>query len=408
MLGQAILVAATPLLTRIYSPSDFGLLALYMSIVMTLLPVISLRYEAAIPLPRDDDEAGNLFTLSVIVVSAASLLLGGISAVWGGAVVQLLRTPEFLPFLWLVPLGLFAAGIYQVFNAWALRRSAYQAIARTRVHQGIAQIALQLGLGLGGVGPLGLLLGDAAGRTSGIRTLYRAAVRTDRTILTAATRAGMRGIAIRYRDFPILSSPAAFLNTLALQLPLILLAALFSPAVAGLMILGQRVVGLPLRLIGHSVAQVYMSEAARAAREAPETLLPMYSRLAWRLVRLGAPAIAAICLAAPWAFPMMFGDEWRDAGLYVLLLAPMSAGQFVLSPLSQTPAILERQGVQLVADLIRVLLAALGITLPYVFGLSARWAVAGYSITMALSYIAYGVVYRRLLTHHCNTLKRAG
>ena len=56
-ISQGILIAATPILTRIFSPENFGIFALYLSIVGTISLVSSWKYELAIVLPDKDDDA---------------------------------------------------------------------------------------------------------------------------------------------------------------------------------------------------------------------------------------------------------------------------------------------------------------------------------------------------------------
>jgi O-antigen/teichoic acid export membrane protein len=53
-LGQGLVVASAPLLTRLYTPADFGVLAVYGSIVSLVAVVAALRYEFAIALPGHD------------------------------------------------------------------------------------------------------------------------------------------------------------------------------------------------------------------------------------------------------------------------------------------------------------------------------------------------------------------
>ena len=71
--GQAITVLAAPLLTRLYSPEDFGLLAVYTSLLMTIGVIASLRYQLAIPLPKSDEEAAHVVVLSLFIVLGISL-----------------------------------------------------------------------------------------------------------------------------------------------------------------------------------------------------------------------------------------------------------------------------------------------------------------------------------------------
>jgi O-antigen/teichoic acid export membrane protein len=397
--GQAILVAASPLLTRYYTPGEFGVLAVHIAIVTLLTPLATGRYELAVPLPGDDVEAADVLALALACTAAFALLVGGVGWVAGGPITHALKVPALGRYVWVVPMALLGAGAYQVASAWAIRVREFGRIAGTRVTQSAWQAVVQVGGGLLAVGPLGLLLGDALGRTGGTLNLARLAWRRDRAALTRATPAGMRRMAARYRDFPVFSSGAALLNSAGLQLPPLLFAALYDPTVAGLMGLAQAVVGMPSRLVGQAIAQVFMGEAARLVREDPARLEALFLKLSRRLLLGGGVAIVLIGALAPPLFALFFGARWHQAGVYVRWLAPMFMAQIVVSPLSQATAVLERQRLQLVADALRTVAVTASVALPWALGWSATAAVASYSLFMLVTYVGFFEMYRRILRH---------
>ena len=62
-LGQAITVLVSPILTRLYSPEDFGVFGVYASILGIVTVIASLRYEYALPFPEDGETAANILAL---------------------------------------------------------------------------------------------------------------------------------------------------------------------------------------------------------------------------------------------------------------------------------------------------------------------------------------------------------
>ena len=104
-MAQFLLVMASLLLTRLYSPQDFGLLAVYVSMLAIILLLASLRYDLAIPLPKNDNEAADVAVLSLILVVITSCLVSIIVWVFGENIAQILDLPSFASHLWLLPLG---------------------------------------------------------------------------------------------------------------------------------------------------------------------------------------------------------------------------------------------------------------------------------------------------------------
>src|SRR3954454_20274925 len=82
-LGQGMIVLVSPLLTRLYTPADFGVFAVFTALVLMLSVVATLRLETAVVLPERDEEAAALAwsALSAAVVIAGLVGLVGLLAV---------------------------------------------------------------------------------------------------------------------------------------------------------------------------------------------------------------------------------------------------------------------------------------------------------------------------------------
>jgi O-antigen/teichoic acid export membrane protein len=393
-LGQALLVIASPILTRLYTPADFGLLAGYVSVLGLSLAVVSLRYEMAIPLPADEQSAADVLGLGLWIATSITLLAGG--CLWVGSRFFAARGIFATGYVWLVPFGLFSGGVYQLLAAWAVRRGHYRSIGQTRLVQTVMQTFLQIAGGVAGLGILGLLVGDVAGRGAGSTSLARRIWREERVWIRGISRSGMVAAAKRYRHFPLYASGSTFLNQAGLQLPALLFAVLYGPAVAGYFLLAQRVAGMPMTLVGLSVSQVYLGRAAELKRESPHLLLSFFRSLSKRLLLMGL-SILLPCMVLPYFFGQIFGHAWVTAGDYIRLLAPMFVAQLAVSPLSQITAVLERQKLQLSLDVVRSAILAVAILLPWAFSLGHYMAIGSYSAGMLLSYILFYVAYSRLL-----------
>jgi O-antigen/teichoic acid export membrane protein len=396
-LGQGLVVASAPLLTRLYTPADFGVLAVYGSIVSLVAVVAALRYEFAIALPEEDESAANLLLLSLGIVLFVSLLAG--FGVWllADQLVRSVNTPTLKPYLWLVPLGVLGTGVYEVLSFWAVRKKAFTTIARTRFTQSLGQVLTQAILGLLQLGPGGLLLGQVVGKTGGSGTLATLTYKHGKEAIKRVSASGVRRVAFRYRRFPMLSSGTALLNRAGLYLPPILLAAFYGPQVAGWFALGQRVIGLPAMVISKSVSDVYMGEAAQLVRTDPHALERLFVKTAKHLTLVGAPPLAVLALGAPWLFALVFGEGWREAGVYAQLMAVAFLAQFVTTPLEATFLVTERQDLGLARHAIRLVLVVGSLSLAH----WARWgpvvAISLYSVSMFVAYINILVLGKRAL-----------
>lgn len=390
---QGVALLASPLVTRLYSPQDFGVLATYTSVTSVAIVVAGLRYDVAIPLPEDDGSAANLLALACISVVIVALVVG--LALGFSSDLVSSRFPRFAPVLayrWLVPIGVVGGGLYQALNFWAVRRKAFSRVARTRVTQTSAMLLGQVALGLLALRPLGLLLADAVGRGLGTGTLARAALHEDGIALRTVSRARLREVARAYRRFPLFASWAALLNAVGLYVPPVLIAGYYGAGPAGQFALGQRLLAIPMALIGDAVAQVYLAESSRLARTAPTELASLLRRTVLRLAVTSALPLAVLAVAGPHIFGFVFGAQWAEAGVYVRILVGMVVLQLAVSPVSQTLNVLGRQSWQLAWDTCRAATVVLVFVAGARLGLDARGAVLAYTVTMAGGYVTLALL----------------
>ncbi|MBE0447462.1 MAG: oligosaccharide flippase family protein [Actinobacteria bacterium] len=399
-LAQGLTVLASPILTRLYKPEDFGILAVYASILSILLVVASWRYEMAIPLPEDEVIAANLMALALLVLLGMSFATG--VGVWLFSN-DIMLWPNASPlgvYLWLLPISLFGAGGYQILNYWAVRKGSFARIARTKLNQSIGSIITQLSLGLLHFGPLGLLAGQMIGQASGTMTLAKLARRKDSEALKKISFSGIRWAANRYRRFPMITSGSAVLNSLGLQAPVLLLTAFYGPQVVGWFAFAQRVTSMPLNLVGQSLAQVYFGEAAQLAREDPRRLRMRFLGISRRLLLIGAGPVIFLGLAGEQLFSLIFGNQWQEAGLYVQLMAVMFLAQFIATPLSQTFSALERQDLGLAWSAGRLIAVVFSIFLAHWFQLTLSWVIAIYALAMFITYCILFVMSLLAISSH--------
>jgi len=387
-LAQGLLVLASPVLTRLYTPADFGVLVVYVSLVSLSVTVASLRFELALPLPSDETEAAALLLLCVGLVAGSTALGGLLIHVFRHRILGWMGEPGLGPYLWLVPVSTLGAGLYQVFNCWAIRKERYDSIARTRVTQSLTQLAVQLATGPFGLGPAGLLAGDALGRTNGTRTLALLDWRRDWASLRGVGWGDLARAARRYRRFPLFSSGTALLNTANLRMPGLLLAIYYGPGVAGCFALAQRVFAVPSSVIGESVAQVFFGESAQLGRG--RSLMPLFLGTVRRMFLLGLPLMGASSLAGWFLFPALFGAAWKSAGGFLVAIAPMALAQFTGACVSSALVVLERQDLALVREVVRSLLFFGGIAAAWLLSWDAQRAVLLFGLTGTLSYGVYG------------------
>jgi O-antigen/teichoic acid export membrane protein len=387
--SQVIILATLPVLTRLYSPSDFGTFSVYISIISIVLVIVSLSYEIAIPLPENDRAASSIVSLSLYLCVIISIV-GGIGFyTLQSQLSRWLNEPDMKSYFLLFTFSLFGAGCHQILNLWSVRKEYFNQLSRTKYMQSISQVSSQLLLSFTGWGALGLIIGELLGRVTGIFSqwkLWRMDVKNE---LIQTTWIEMKESAHRYRRFPLLSSWSNILNSMGLYLPNIILAALYGPYIAGLYTMGQRFLGAPTTLISSSVNQVYMSQFAICVNKDPSKIYPLFMSTVKKALIFGLIAIGGIVIFAPMLFDFLFGDSWEKSGQFLRILSIMYLIQFIANSVGSTIDMMERQDLHLYREIIRILMILGALFLASYTSQSSDMAVAFLSVASTIGYILH-------------------
>jgi len=387
VIAQGLAVISAPIVARLYAPEAFGAAALFSSFIGILGVVGTWQYEQAIMLGRRDEESANIFWLCMAVLTAMCGVTVLAALFWGEEILRLVNGLELLPYIWLIPLGMFAMGAAAPLRLWETRRRKFGRLALSRIHQSLAQRALTIGFGWAGFNSGGqMILYQMVGWL--ITPLYLAAglVRSDLPLLLKSfSPAQMYEAARRYIKFPLFSSWLVLLNSFSQQIPVFMLSAYFGAKITGYYSNSVLLLQIPLIFIGQAVSQVFFqSSSERRASGADQG--PLVFGLYQRLCAIGLLPMAMIGIVGPDLFELMLGRGWGEAGVYSAILAPALFVNFLASPLSYLLSVLERQGATLlIVGLIFVArIAALAAGGEY-FG-DARLTVALYSL-VNMSYL---------------------
>ena len=319
--GQVITVVASPIITRLYGPSELGLFSVFTTTALLLNATNSMRYEMAIPVAEDEETAGQLVWLCFALVAAFSLLLSGAVWGWGQQFCRLVRVPGLVPHLWLMPFTVAAAGVYEALNFYAIRRQDFGPLAQSRIMQGVSQSAIQVGLGLLGAGTFGLVSGDLLGRiASSLRLAWSGGFKS---IFLTFRPEGIKTAAVTFVRFPKFMAGASILNLAAIQLPFLLIPGIFGADSAGHYFLAYRTLFLPASFVGAAISQVFLGEAAERVRDG-DPLKHLTTKIFLILSAVYLPVYTISFAGAGVLFPAVFGMRWMEAGRYAQVLAPMT------------------------------------------------------------------------------------
>lgn len=399
-IGQMGSVILSPALTRIYSPEQFGVLGIYMMVISVMSLVACLRYELAIPLTRTEEEAANMLGVCLISLFAVNILIGIV-------LYSIDLVPEFLKssfgLLWeyrlMVPLGMFAIGIYQIMVSYATHKQNFKIISQTKIYQGYGGPITQIILGLAHTNVWGMITGFVIGQSMGASVLLRKLIPHPKQVIKLMSAAGIRSMACRFRDFPLISSFSSMINMLGgnnilfLAVPMIY----HSTVITGFIFLINRIVERPLLMVSTSILQVYMGDAYKTQdhdREAMRSRFLNVLKFQFIIVFIWLTLINA---TAYYLIPFVFGNDWQDSVPFIYILSIAYLPQMTMHAVTHTLQILEKQKLAVIYDTIRLLTVVFVLYCGYIYKWQVTNLLIAYGLVQALaSIILFLLMYKSI------------
>ena len=382
--AQAQMFLILPIITQVYVPADFGLLGAFTSIVMLVLPAAALRFDLAIPIPTDDDDARMLAILAFVSLSVVSFLVWlALYSLAGFLGVQFVSLFDLHG--WLIPLTVWTAGLFSLTQYWAIRRQHFKELAWSHGSRGFMGASTQVALGLAGVGSLGLLIGQAMYMGLGAVYLSVSFLRAELHNLRNFSVTTLRITAKKYWRFPIFSTPEALLDAAGMHLPLLIVASLLGAEAAGLLFLAQRLTAVPVALISGNLSRVYIGEAP--AQLASSNLHAFTMGLWRKLFLIGLGPALLIAISAPLFTEIIFGEEWSAASIIIAMLTPAAFMQFCVTPISTALHVLKKQAVAMILQAFGLVVQIGSFLLVYFLGTTEP--LMGLAVGAALYYFVY-------------------
>jgi len=387
-LGQGVVLLTMPMITRMYSPSQMGVLGVFMAFVGFVSVGLGLRYEISI-VSAKSEKAANYLLIGALVFSVPVSLGSGI-LFWGLIHWNLLSygsLPEWSSLLMVITL--LCIGFFFALRYWHVRQKNFGLISQSLLFQGSGRAAFPLIVAFWSSSWLGLLAGEVIGRLLGMLHLLRLVgpiiMRTlcsfDRDYFLVTLKSNWK--------YPVVVLPSSLIESLAFMLPLPIIALLFGAESAGQLLLVQRLCQLPAGLISTSVGDVFYEHLSKAYRYDSRVTRTVLWSVVKKLTLFSSIIYIPFAVLAPLLFGNLFGQEWSKTGLLVSILAPVSFTGMVVGPVSRLLFVVNRIELKLIVDVFRLVIPVSGLYWMYAVGFNFWYSVALYSFLCTAIYLFY-------------------
>lgn len=394
-LAQLVGVLGIPILSRLYSPSDFGTQSLFIQASVFAAGLMTLRFEYFIQLPRSERYAGALSRLVIALGVIATLVLTPMAWVWRNELAALLGDPKLVPWLVGVPVTSFLVSCALLTQHWAQRWRDYRASGVSELVGKLSYIGVGLAGALFSFQPGGLIAAtafSALGKIAWLTTRARLRPVQEQcfhspTVNWRRDATLMARVGRLYQRQSVSMVLSHILSTLTGMVPAVAIAHFYGSGVLGQYALVMATVFLPSGLIGTAIGQVYYQRAgADYARHV--FLFPLWKSTATKVAIIGVPMYALIALLAPFAYPLLFGGAWGIAGDIAPIIAITAFFSFASAPMDRTSLIVGAWWYLPLWHTARVIVVVFTTALAWLNG----WSFEGYiSALVAQHCVAYSI-----------------
>lgn len=312
-IAQIVGFALTPVISRLFSPSDFGIFGSFNAIAGIIAAGVTLDYSQAIMLPKEREKAINLLAFSFVCVLTFSIVCLLVCLVIPTSVNSLMKTVGMWPLAFLV-LAIMMEGVNQSCQAWAVRSKAFKHTSASQVIRSLSSNGSKIGFGYLKLGSSGLIASNILASVAASLNLFRVLLPDLATLRSHIRWDVMKRLAKEYRDFPMYSASQNIINALSSGLPVLLLTRFYGIAVAGAYAFGISILQVPTSFVLTALRQVLFQRACESQHEGG-SLAALYIKTTMGLFAMVLLPSLILIIWAPQLFIWIFGSQWQLAGV---------------------------------------------------------------------------------------------
>jgi O-antigen/teichoic acid export membrane protein len=352
ILGQVLGIVVTPLLSRLYTPADFGIFQLFISIVFIISVLSCFSYSDAINLPKKHEDAANIVMLCMILIVIITIFSVILLFALSSYIEDILNAPGLSHYFLLLPLAIICSSFAVVLSAWISRKEAFGAMAKANVSSSISGKSVSVISGFISPSPFGLIFGTIINDATLVVFFLKETI-ADFHFIKKISYERMKQQAYRYIKFPQYVLSSSITNAIAVQFIPFLFAFFFSPVIVGYYAMSNIIINLPLKLVGNSMETVFYQKAC-VEKNLTGSITTIVKMIHTRLISMGMFGCLIVMTIGPELFAFVLGAKWYIAGTYAQILAPMFFAVFISYPLFSIFNVLEMQDASLGFNILRL------------------------------------------------------
>lgn len=384
IIAQVISLVIYPLLTRLYSPDDFGVLTIFLSIGGMVTILSTADYHNAIVLPKDRQEGASLLHIGLIITICITVLCI-LTIPFGSQIASLFGNDAVGAVYPLIPLYVFGTALWTLLQNWFIREKEFLRISSYQVTQSVINAGAKGWLGTLGV-HAGMVITMAVAPIVALAGCMFKGFRHTLAPLMSFNWQECKRVAIRHIDFPKYSMPRSLINYFSGALPVFILSPYFSTADIGIYSIALTLAFKPINLITNSLHNVLFQRFSESVAN-KNKIMPLLKKITAFILLSAVVVFIPLYIVLPDLTSWLLGDEWREAGEYIRLMLPWLAFLSLVSTTHFLPYLFGKQKGQLIFEtsytVVRLSVLAIGVMLDNFYYALALFFISSAVIMMA-------------------------
>ena len=397
-IGRAIGFMAAPIVTRLYTSSDFGMLAVFASLCALFYPFCTFKYTVAIPLHPNETVGINALAACLVILAVNTVILFTALFLYHSPILSLFSSEAIDSFWYYIPVAFLFSGLADALSYFSTRYRNFSIIAKVTVVQRAIGALTKIVLGLLHFNVVGLLIGNILAESGGLSLYIRTYWRRLKENASKVTTGKIRFVLKRYIEFPSYRLPSQILQNASGSIPVLYFAWQYGTGVTGLISLAITMLSAPVGIVCTSVGKAFYGEIASLGRKDNEEIAALTVRIMIRLLAISIVPFTLIICFGPWIFKTLFGPEWSQSGIYARYLCLYLIFRFVYSPVSDGIFnVFEQQKLLFRLETFRFIIVAASLLISYCFNLTVTHTVVIYSLALTIQYILSNILVFHIL-----------
>ncbi|MCG3399248.1 lipopolysaccharide biosynthesis protein [Staphylococcus massiliensis] len=378
-IAQIVLIFSVPIISRIYSPEQFGIFTLFNYLALIFIPVINARFDLLIINSKTTKKANAIAQISIMI----SLIII-IFTILAGVVGSIVLKGYYLEIISFVLLLVFVS-LTNIFTSYLNLNKKYFHISIINITRTLLMVIVQIAFGWLTHNSLGLVLGFTLSYLAGIIIGFKEFKKHFK--LNKNIRY-LKKVFKLHSNQLFYSTPSIIINSLTFSVTVFIIGLMYSTKDVGIYGMATRILNVPIVVAGMGLSKIFMQKASEDYYKF-NNFRPVLLKFSLGLFFLGLIAYGPLLLLKEEVVLLFLGRDWLEVTILFIPFVTLYVTRLIVSTISLANIVINKQHIDLIFQGGTLGLTIVSSLISYILGLDFQSFVWLNSLTVTVSFITF-------------------